>query len=69
MDGRRRAIGYALMAAVFYALNAPLPKLMLGDVPPGRNVPDKRIINYSTRAPQTMGTRGALRAAARNAAR
>lgn len=50
MDGRRRAIGYALMAAVFCALNAPLPKLMPGDVPPGRNVPDKRIINYSTRA-------------------
>lgn len=38
------------MAAVFCALNAPLPKLMPGDVPPGRNVPDKRIINYSTRA-------------------
>ncbi|MGN1070937.1 MAG: hypothetical protein ACI4P5_10990 [Candidatus Fimadaptatus sp.] len=55
MDGRRRAIGYALMAAVFYALNAPLPKLMPGDVPPGRNVPDKRIINYSPARPADAG--------------
>ena len=34
MDVRRRAIGCALLAALFYALNAPLSKLMMSDVPP-----------------------------------
>lgn len=33
MDKRKLAIGYALLAAVFYAINAPLSKLLLRDVP------------------------------------
>ena len=34
MNKQTRGVWYAILAAAFYALNAPLSKLLLGHVPP-----------------------------------